>query len=492
MRLTRFRFRIPALLLAAVLVAGGLLSAITSIAVVVALRETLAPDADRAAVLARTLAHDMLIWGFVVWVPFGGLLAWWVGRRLAATLEGTRGFAREQAWTEHPPRRTSARIVEVRRLEEALSGYFADLRDELAAALRSRDEVLVLLNAVGEGLLQLDEEGHLLRLNPAAARLLHLPGEALGQTIASLVRHPELRALLERPAPAGTVESTEVTVEERHLLIVRQPLPGPAASGGSIVLVVDLTPLRRLEDVRRDFVANVSHELKTPLTAIRGYAETLQDEALPPELRREFLEATLRNAARLQRIVDDLLDLSRIESGGWRPHLAAVDVPALAEDAWAEFRGRAEEGGVAFEVRGETAPAVSADPDGLRQILCNLYDNALRYTRPGGCISVRVRRQEPAGSERRPSTGMVVLEVADTGTGIPADALPRIFERFYRVDPSRSRGEGGTGLGLSIVKHLAERMGGDVVAESRLGVGTTVRLTLPEASPALVAADRRE
>ncbi|HEX9106842.1 MAG TPA: ATP-binding protein [Longimicrobiales bacterium] len=485
MRLPRLRFSIPALLVAVLLVGGGLLSTITAIAVVVALRE--APAGGGAGMLVR----EMLFWGFVAWAPLGILLAWWASRRISATLEETRGFARDQAWTEHPPRRTGARITEVRRLEEALSGYFADLRDELAAALRSRDEALVLVNAVGEGIMQIDGGGRLMRLNPAAARLLRLPGEALGQAVVSLVRQPELRALLERPLANGSAESAEVVVEGQQLLVVREMIPVSTGADGWIVLVVDLTPIRRLEDVRRDFVANVSHELKTPLTAILGYAETMQDPELPADLRRQFMEATLRNAARLQRIVDDLLDLSRIESGGWRPQPTAVDVPALARDAWVEFAERARENGVAFDVDAADAPAASADPEALRQILSNLYDNALRYTTGGGRISVRVSRCARAGNTAvvRP---MLCVQVSDTGSGIPADALPRIFERFYRVDPSRSRAEGGTGLGLSIVKHMTERMGGDVVAESRLGVGTTVRITLPVAAPSLVPATDHE
>jgi len=492
MRLASFRYRIPALVLASVIAAGGLLSGITAIAVVVALREGLAGGVASRPDAAATLVHEMLFWSFVVWLPFGALLAWWAGRRVSETLERTRGFARDQAWTADPPRRTGARIVEVRRLEEALSGYFADLRDELAAALRSRDDALVLLNTVGEGIVQVDADGRLVRLNPAAARLLRLPGEALGQAISSLVRQPELRALLERPLPAAAVDSIEVTIEDRNLLVLRQPLPGGAAERGTLVLVLDLTPLRRLEDVRRDFVANVSHELKTPLTAIRGYAETLQDAGLPPQLRREFTEATLRNTQRLQRIVDDLLDLSRIESGGWRPTLGAVDLPALAAECWAEFRARAEQAAVAFEVVGAGAPAARGDAEGLRQILYNLYDNALRYTPAGGRITVQVRvLAGPAGGPPRRAP-LLALEVTDTGTGIPADALPRVFERFYRVDPSRSRAEGGTGLGLSIVKHMAERMGGEVVAESRLGAGTTVRVTLPAAASALAPATSHE
>jgi signal transduction histidine kinase len=489
-----FRVSIPTAVVVAVLVAGGLLSAVTSVAVVVAMRESLArlPDPTSVAI-SRSLVNDMLFWSFLVWVPFGALLAWWAGRRLAEPLEQTRLFAREQAWSEHPARRTGARVTEVRRLEEALSGYFADLRDEMAAALRGREEAVLLVNAVGEGILQLDERGHLVRLNPAAARLLHLPGEALGQPISALVRHPDLRALLERPMQDVALESTEISVEGRHLLVVRQPLVCRGETGGAVVLVVDLTPLRRLEDVRRDFVANVSHELKTPLTAIRGFAETLQDDDLPPELRRQFLDATLRNAERLQRIVDDLLDLSRIESGGWRPRASAVDAPALARDAWVEFRARAEENGVAFDVLDEAHQPVGADPDGLRQILSNLYDNALRYTPRNGRITVRVRRADPQpGQKSAGGAAKIAIEVADTGSGIPGDALQRIFERFYRVDPSRSRAEGGTGLGLSIVKHLAERMGGDVVAESRLGSGTTMRVTLPAATLALAPTAPRE
>ena len=484
----RLRFGIPAFVVTVLLVGGVLLSSITTIAVLVAMREV----ATDAAAPGRLVA-EMLFWSFVAWSPFGILLAWWSGRRIASALEETRAFARDQAWTEHPARRAEARIMEVRRLEEALSSYFGDLRAELSAALHSRDDALMLVNAVGEGILQIDSAGRLVRLNPAAARLLRLPGEALGQAVTSLIRYPELRLLLEHNLAAGTVESAEITVEARQLLVVREPIPRGSGAEGWIVLIVDLTPMRKLEDVRRDFVANVSHELKTPLTAIRGYVETLQDAELPEDLRRQFMEATLRNASRLQRIVDDLLDLSRIESGGWRPDPVAVDVPALARDAWVEFGARARENGVSFEVEGEGAPAASADPGALRQILSNLYDNALRYTSPGGRVTVRVRRcLRAVEAGTLPRGHEIAVEVSDTGSGIPADALPRIFERFYRVDPSRSRAEGGTGLGLSIVKHLAEQMGGDVVAESRLGVGTTVRVTLPVAAPSLVLATQHE
>jgi signal transduction histidine kinase len=227
----------------------------------------------------------------------------------------------------------------------------------------------------------------------------------------------------------------------------------------------DVTDLRRLETVRRDFVANVSHELKTPLTAIAGYAETLVAESPSP-----FAETILANAHRMQRLVDDLLDLSRIESGGWRPEAAAVNVDTAAREAWEPFAERAGARRVQFEtVLAPAARTIDVDPEALRQIFTNLFDNALRYTPENGRIRVAATNTKDE----------LVLSVADTGSGIPSEHLPRIFERFYRVDASRSRHEGGTGLGLAIVKHLVEAHGGRLEAESELGRGTTILLHFP-------------
>jgi signal transduction histidine kinase len=182
----------------------------------------------------------------------------------------------------------------------------------------------------------------------------------------------------------------------------------------------------------------------------------------------------MANARRMQRLVDDLLDLSRIESGRWQPALAAIDLEEMAAEAWSDFSGRAAEGGVHFEVRVEPAAStIMADPEGVRLILRNLFDNALRYTPPGGTITLRGRAEE----------GGTTLQVEDTGSGIPREHLPRIFERFYRVDPSRSRAEGGTGLGLAIVRHTVEAQGGRVWAESHLGEGTTVSCWFPPGRP---------
>jgi signal transduction histidine kinase len=222
-----------------------------------------------------------------------------------------------------------------------------------------------------------------------------------------------------------------------------------------------------MEQVRRDFVANASHELKTPLTAMRGYAETLLDGDPPDELRTRFLQAIRTNTLRLQHLIDDLLDLSRLESGRWVAAENEVEVAASAREAWKEIVADYPSRRTSFYVDGD-ALAV-ADAQALHQIFRNLFDNALRYTPDDGEIEVEVRRKGT----------MVQVSVRDTGSGIPSSALPRIFERFYRADPGRDRVAGGTGLGLSIVRHLVQSMKGEIRATSELGKGTVIHFTLP-------------
>ena len=223
--------------------------------------------------------------------------------------------------------------------------------------------------------------------------------------------------------------------------------------------------------IRRDFVANVSHELKTPLTVIQGFADTLADEELPDETRRRFAGTVRTNAQRMHRIVDDLLDLSRIESGGWVPNPRVNDLEAAATDAMHALQNAAAARGVALEVALDPRAATAyADPTALRQILANLAENAVRYTPAGGSATII----------SEPDDGGVWVGVRDTGVGIAAEHLPRIFERFYRVDPGRSREEGGTGLGLAIVRHLAEAHGGRTRADSAPGAGTTIEVFFPD------------
>jgi len=258
--------------------------------------------------------------------------------------------------------------------------------------------------------------------------------------------------------------------EYLKLLANSRPLP----AGGAVLVLHDVTRLRRLEAVRRDFVANVSHELKTPLTVISGYVETLLRSQPGAEDQRAFLETVASHARRMQQLVDDQLSLARIESGTWEPRPERVDVRAAAGEAWAARAGRAA--AVPVRLRVEAAPGaetVHADPGALGQILGNLFDNAIRYSPAGAEIICRAE----------PFEGGVRLAVADAGAGIPGEHLPRVFERYYRADPARSREEGGTGLGLSIVKHLVEAHAGTVRIESELGRGTTVYCWFPAGGP---------
>ncbi|HSH44890.1 MAG TPA: ATP-binding protein [Longimicrobiales bacterium] len=470
----RFRLRILLPTVLALLAALVFLLAGLTIAEVV--RTEAAAGEEPGAVAGRVLA----LWG--VLAVGGALLAGGIlARFLSRQLQFVRDSIDRQSDDGEGP---SFIVAEVRDLAAAMKRARRRAGERLERESREREGLAALVDSVSEGIVQLDRLGRVVRLNRAARRLLKLAPDAEGRSVSVLVRDEGLRRLLERGAAGRGPGAAEVALEDRRVLVATAALTG----GGSVATILDITDLRRLEEVRRDFVANASHELKTPLTSIRGYTETLLDGDLPPAEQRQFLETVARNAERLQHTVDDLLDLSRLESGRWEPNLEAVDLVAAAGEGWEAFRGRARTAGVAFDVSREDGGQVMAlaDRRALEQILANLYDNALRYTEDGGRITVRVATTEESPPSREGVAGdtpaavsrWVVMEVRDTGRGIPRDALPRIFERFYRVDPARSREEGGTGLGLSIVRHMMASMGGAVSAESQLGRGTTIRLWL--------------
>jgi signal transduction histidine kinase len=239
----------------------------------------------------------------------------------------------------------------------------------------------------------------------------------------------------------------------------------------SLVLSRDITRFEKLETMRREFVANVSHELRTPLASIQGFVETLQDDSLEPSQRKQYLEVVTRNAERLRALIEDLLELSTIERGRLRLEPAPLDLGPLLESMLRDWRPRLRERQLEVSLGPLPDARAFADPHAVEQVLTNLLDNAVKYTEPGGRIDIQV---EPAGPKLR-------VRVRDTGIGIPAGDLGRIFERFYRVDKARSRALGGTGLGLAIVKHLVQGMGGDISVQSRLGEGSSFSFTLPRA-----------
>jgi len=396
------------------------------------------------------------------------VVAWMLAGFLARPLLNITAAARDIA-TGRAAEFPDVSVPELANHVDALRAMHHELERRFDDLRREREESRTLLESLSDGVLAADRRGIVVSINAAARRLLgYGPTEPL-PPLAELFHDRQHRALMREIMAGGVVDRRELDFGDRSVVVSARPFE----DGGTLLVLNDVTDVRRLETIRRDFVANVSHELKTPLTAIAGYAETLAAETPASSETQRFAQVILENAQRMQRLVDDLLDLSRIESGGWQPEPENVDVEAAAREAWNPFEARASERGVRFETAVTNSAATAlVDPDALRQIFTNLFDNALRHTQPKGSIRVVAER---AGKDGR----CVLIRVVDTGSGIPADHLPRIFERFYRVDPGRSRQEGGTGLGLAIVKHLVEAHGGRVEAESELGRGTTILLYFP-------------
>ncbi|MBA2457729.1 MAG: PAS domain-containing protein [Gemmatimonadales bacterium] len=396
----------------------------------------------------------------------GTLFALIAGRSIARPLTGITAAARAIA-AGSPPRFPRSGVPDIDALVQALRQMHRQLADRFDELRREQAETTALVESMLEGVIAADGRGRIVTANPAARRLL---GYSLAEPLpdlAELFRVKAAREVVDSVLAGESVQDRQLDMDGRAFLMNARPLP----AGGAVLVIHDLTEVRRLEAVRRDFVANVSHELKTPLTSISGYAETLLGEPADADTTRRFLATILNNARRMQRLVDDLLDLSRIEAGRWQPRRVPVDVAAVARESWMALSGRPDAQDVAFETAtGADAGLVCADLDALRQVLTNLLDNSLRHTPAGGRVVCRSRREGQG----------TAVSVVDNGAGITREHLPRIFERFYRADLSRSREEGGTGLGLAIVKHLVEAHGGKVYAESERGRGTTVSCWFPD------------
>lgn len=361
-------------------------------------------------------------------------------------------------------------------LAKNLSRTLAELREE-------RDRLGGILASMQEGVLLLDGTGHIYVLNPSLREMLLVGSDCVGKTVLEVVRHTELKELLDqgRRSPEPVTREIEFgTLQPRRLLVRAAQLPGD--QGGLLAVFVDVTEVRRLESLRREFVANVSHELRTPVTAVRSAAETLQNAAADdPVAARAFLGIIERNAERLHDLVEDLLDLSRIESRGLKLSIEELEVDAVYEHVLSLFGERAKKRGTFLEnATPEELPRVLADRRALEHVLTNLVDNAVKY-----CPNATIRLSAVAHDQS------IELLVEDNGPGIEQRHLPRLFERFYRVDAGRSRDIGGTGLGLSIVKHMVEAMGGSVHVESTPNVGTKFGVMLKAARPEALSSPKQ-
>lgn len=403
-------------------------------------------------------------------------LCWWLSRKLSRPLElmitGAQRFSRGDL--DLPLEVTGSQ--ETGRLAEAMNKMAVDLAEQIRREVEQRSEMEAILGCMAEGIIAVDNHERIIRLNRTAAELFTVPKSYPGRPIQEMIRQAELQRFIRLALEQKKPIEDELIMHghpKRYLHVQATPLTGNVDNRiGVLIVLHDLTRLRQLESVRRDFVANVSHELKTPITAIRGAVETLIDEQSANDSGQRFLEIIFKQNERLNALVEDLLDLSRIEQeaiqGGW--DLASTPVLPILESSCAACESLVQQYQIDLKINCPDHLKAEVNTPLLEQAIINLLTNAIKYSEPGGVVLV----------EALELNGKVSIRVVDSGCGIDKEHLPRIFERFYRVDHARSRDLGGTGLGLAIVKHVVHAHRGEVEVVSTPGKGSCFTLLLPQ------------
>jgi two-component system phosphate regulon sensor histidine kinase PhoR len=405
-----------------------------------------------------------------------------LARRLAVPLRELRSGAARFAAGEFSRALPVPAFEEFAVVTEEMNRMAAQLDDRIRGEVRQRQELEAVLSSMVEGVLAFDCEASLISLNGAAARLLAVRAEQVrGRSIQEAVRNPELQAFVALTLSQAVTQEREITffddAGERFIQAHGTGLTDATGSRiGALIVLNDVTSIRRLERMRRDFVANASHEIRTPVTSLKGFIETLLDGAIEdPEAARRFLAIMKKNADRLHAIIEDLLNLSRIEREAERDEvpLEQASLRGIVEEALEACDGVLQAKEIRVELDCPRELQVRANPSLLVQAIVNLVDNAAKYSEARSAVTIACRESERG----------VAVAVRDSGTGIPREHLPRLFERFYRVDKGRSRTLGGTGLGLAIVKHIVQAHRGEITVESEPGRGSTFTILLPPAAP---------
>ncbi len=418
------------------------------------------------------------VWPVVLAVLLTGVVISLVAARsISARLHRLREYARRAAAGDFIPLERDPGRDQLADLAEAVGGTVAQLGKTIRTLTDERNRSAAILASMVEGVAVIGGDERILYCNQAFEQILELPGgSSQSKKLVEALRQAELVSAVRQVLPGDHQITGEVevgTVRRRSFSVTAAPVHA-AGTNGAVLVLHDITELRRLERVRRDFVANVSHEFKTPLTAIQGFSETLLGGALEDEANRgRFVDIIRQHARRLARLTDDLLKLSRIEAGQFELVAQPISVEALVNDCVETARLRADDRGLCISVHlPANLPPVRGDVAQLGEVLQNLLDNALQYTPQGGRIDVTACS---TGSE-------IAFTVSDTGIGIPEADLERIFERFYRVDAARSREAGGTGLGLSIARHIVDAHGGKIWVESAVGQGSRFHFSIASAT----------
>jgi len=367
---------------------------------------------------------------------------------------------------------------EFKALADAMNRMASALKVRIAELEGEKAKLSVILENMTEGVVAVDRNKKVLLVNSTAGSIFGIRKEsAIGESILEVVRNPRLDQMMDQAIQKQVIITEEIELHRQEKKILKVNAAGVGKSGGlvaGILVIYDVTEIRKLENLRQEFVANVSHELKTPLTSIKGFIETLSGAVLQdPERSKTFLKMMEEDADRLTRLIGDLLELSKIESKEIVPKLEPFVLKAEVDKAITAFHTHfaAKKVIVENQIPENQIPKVLADRDQLRQVLVNLLDNAVKFNKEGGRIVFKANTEN----------GMIKVSVTDTGIGIPEESIFRIFERFFRVDKARSRELGGTGLGLAIVKHIVEAHGGSVSCKSQLGKGSEFSFTIPVA-----------
>lgn len=362
-------------------------------------------------------------------------------------------------------------------LAGALNRMSEQTKRQIEEATLGRLRLEAVFLSMFDGVMVLDVDGNILLMNRALKNFLKVEGDPVGRQPLEVIRDVDIGEIVEDVlVKKCTIRSREINIflpEEKSFLVQAAPVVRDGKTDGAVIVLQDVTDFKKLERVRQDFVANASHELRTPVASIKGYAETLLEGALADKANaRDFVAIIHDDANRLEKLINDLLDLAKIESGKMKPSLQPTRIEPIIDRAVATLARVAGEQQVSIRQEMPTGlPMVMADEAGLAQIFWNLLENAIKYNKENGSVKIAAYAQ----------TEHVVIEVSDTGIGIQREEIPRIFERFYRVDKAHSRQLGGTGLGLSIVKRLVQSFHGDISVISEPGEGSTFRITLPKA-----------
>lgn len=452
--------------------------------------------------------HEILLATFLgLGLALALLLTYSVSRSVSRPLRKLTGVARSIGvgdFDERVPSDASPR--EIRDLARALDSTRQQVRDRIADILGEKSRLETILADITAGILVTGRDGRVLLTNRTFDRLFGVTSPTVGRPPVEMIRDVQVQEAIEHTLSTGEALTHAMTtsgIPERHFDVHVGPVRRDGGGMGVVAVFYDTTELHRLERARKDFVANVSHEIRTPLTAIKGCADTLADGALEDRATADrFVQTILTHSDRLQLLLEDLLDLSRLESDSVKIEMYDFPIRRAVDRACDSIRQQAAGKDISILVEVPDELTVRGDPKLIEQALVNLLDNAVKYTPRGGKVRVAAGRigtdEDIAGSDNTPlfvlaadagrpdsvtrpvsSAERVALEVVDDGIGIPSDSLPRVFERFYRVEKGRSRSLGGTGLGLSIVRHIIESHGERVYAKSVLGAGSTFGFTLP-------------